>query len=375
MRTPRVGASGAESFAFVRSRSRSSVRSESFALVRSFGIVRGRSFVRPFKTSLVKYSKVGVQRKTTGTRGGTRGYNRRLPNVRRSSRGDAQSWLSREMRGTQACETEPRVRGGDGLDARGGGGGGCGGGGGGGGGGFLGGGDARPRRRGHGRVHEMLHAARERDAAQGTPRPQKVPIFGRAAERFEPLVAGVAGVARAARAARALVSAKVSALAVRSAENPPRRRRDRTRRGRRSRRRRLRRRRLFAPEFPRLGRRDEDRVRPGDSVDGGEGDFRGARRRRARGTRTRTSRPRRRERVRVVFGPWTRDREEMTRRLPSAETPGVGGRGTGRVSARGDAAEGVWERAPRRRERRECGSGRRARRGSGPRAPYRPPCR
>ena len=63
----------------------------------------------------------------------------------------------------------------------------------------------------------MLHAARERDAAQGTPRPQKVPIFGRAAERFEPLVAGVAGVARAARAARALVSAKVSALAVRSA--------------------------------------------------------------------------------------------------------------------------------------------------------------
>ena len=123
----------------------------------------------------------------------------------------------------------------------------------------------------------MLHAARERDAAQGTPRPQKVPIFGRAAERFEPLVAGVAGVARAARAARALVSAKVSALAVRSAGI-----------------------RLdvagtepvgvdvlsavasaaaafFAPEFPRLGRRDEDRVRPGDSVDGGEGDFRGGR--------------------------------------------------------------------------------------------------
>ena len=62
----------------------------------------------------------------------------------------------------------------------------------------------RARRRRHGRVHEMLHAARKRDAAQGVPRPQKVPIIRRAAERFEPLVAGVAGVARAARA---LVSA------------------------------------------------------------------------------------------------------------------------------------------------------------------------
>ena len=237
-----VGASGAESFAFVRSRSRSSVRSESFALVRSFGIVRGRSFVRPFKTSLVKYSKVGVQRKTTGTRGGTRGYNRRLPNVRRSSRGDAQSWLSREMRGTQACETEPRVRGGDGLDARGGGDG-CGGGGGGGG-GFLGGGDARPSPRTRTCPRNAARCSRtRRRTGYATPTEGSHLRAGRRTIRATRRRSRRSRPSRPSRPSPRLRQSLRPRRPIR--RNPPRRRRDRTRRGRRSRRRRLRRRRLF----------------------------------------------------------------------------------------------------------------------------------